>query len=137
MDLRITMDIRFVQEIDFTSIHLYPDYWATGNLTFQLQFTAQYIAGHMAESAGLQKPLIISEVGKYPPLAARNTHLKYLYGIAASSAASNGALAGKIPFQLRKGLMLSGHYILECSYSIHVSQGPESVDQSAITKFDL
>ncbi len=83
-----------VQAVDFTSIHLYPDYWATGNLTFQLQFTAQFIAGHMAESATLQKPLIISEFGKYPPLADRNTYLQYVYGVAASSASSGGTLAG-------------------------------------------
>lgn len=83
-----------VQAVDFTSIHLYPDYWATGNLTFQLDFTAQFIAGHIAESAALQKPLIISEFGKYPPLADRNTYLQYVYGTAASSAASGGPLAG-------------------------------------------
>ena len=85
----------FLQAIDFTSIHLYPDFWASSNLTFQLQFSAQYINGHMAESAALQKPLIISEFGKLPPLADRNTYLRSVYGVAASSAASSGPLAGE------------------------------------------
>lgn len=55
----------------------------------------------MAVSAALQKPLIISEFGKYPPLADRNAYLKYVYGIAATSAASNGPLAGEIGFSIR------------------------------------
>ena len=53
-----------MQGVDFTSVHLYPDYWATGNLTFQLDFTAQFLTGHIAESSRLNKPLIIGEFGK-------------------------------------------------------------------------
>ena len=77
-------------------IHIYPDFMTSaGNLTMQLEFTQQYIQGHMDESQKLNKPLVIGEIGKEPPLADRNTYFSSVFQTAMQSAASGGTLAGR------------------------------------------
>ena len=84
-----------MQAIDVTSVHLYTDLYGIGGVQSQIKFTTEYLAGHLKVSAGLQKPLIITEFGKLPPLADRNAFFSYIYKTAESSAFENGPLAGE------------------------------------------
>ena len=87
-----------LQGVDLTMIHIYPDFMTSaGNLTMQLEFTQQYIQGHVEESQKLNKPLVIGEIGKEPPLADRNTYFTSVFQTAMQSAARGGTLAGGLP----------------------------------------
>ena len=83
-----------MQGIDFTSVHLYTDFYGVGDLEGQLQWVERNLQAHMNISEALQKPLIITEWGKLPPLPERNAFSKFIYDLATQSAMEGGVLAG-------------------------------------------
>ena len=62
----------------------------------QMSFTAKYMEGHLNVSGLLEKPLIITEFGKLPPLSERNAFFKFIYSLALASAEEDGPLAGQL-----------------------------------------
>lgn len=87
-----------MQGIDFTSVHLYTDFYGVGDLEGQLEFVERSLRGHMNISEALNKPLIITEWGKLPPIPERNTFSEFIYDLAAQSASERGVLAGDLLF---------------------------------------
>ena len=77
------------------SVHLYTDLYGVGDVQLQIRFTAEYLRSHLTLSADLQKPLIITEFGKLPPLSERNAFLSYIFDLAEASASTGGPFAGK------------------------------------------
>lgn len=84
-----------LQAIDFTSLHLYTDLYGIGDVESQINFTAEYLKSHLEVTADLQKPLIITEFGKLPPLSDRNAYFSHLYSLVEASVNTGGPLAGK------------------------------------------
>ncbi|KAI3873152.1 hypothetical protein MKW92_004973 [Papaver armeniacum] len=56
-----------IPEVDFTTIHLYPDQWLPGSSDqAQLDFVDKWVQAHIhdSNSAAIGKPLLLAEFGK-------------------------------------------------------------------------
>ncbi|GAA0144347.1 hypothetical protein Leryth_016872 [Lithospermum erythrorhizon] len=117
-----------VKEIDFATIHAYPDAWLIGeNDGDQMRFMQRWIMSHSTDSKTiLKKPLIFSEFGKSNKdpgfnIKTRDSFMssiyKYIYGLA-----QNGALAGGLVWQLLANEMEP----YDDGYGIVLSQNPST-----------
>ncbi|KAJ3696762.1 hypothetical protein LUZ61_000467 [Rhynchospora tenuis] len=97
-----------IKEIDFATIHAYPDLWLSGKSEeIQKDFVQQWIWNHLLVSTKiLQKPLVFTEFGKSgkdPGFTEsnRDTFLEAIYNTIYNLArTSNGTLAGGLIWQL-------------------------------------
>ncbi|XP_057972942.1 mannan endo-1,4-beta-mannosidase 5-like [Malania oleifera] len=96
-----------IKEIDFTSIHAYPDAWLSGqNQTSQMAFVQRWMTSHSADSKTiLKKPLVFAEFGKSKKVAdytasGRDTYLKSIYTTIYNDASKGGGMRGGLVWQL-------------------------------------
>ncbi|XP_057973788.1 mannan endo-1,4-beta-mannosidase 5-like [Malania oleifera] len=96
-----------IKEIDFTTIHAYPNDWLPGaNNSSQMAFVQRWMTIHSMDSnAILKKPLVFAEFGKSKKEAGYNTHMRdsYLSAIYTTiykDASKGGPMAGGLVWQL-------------------------------------
>ncbi|KAM7511484.1 hypothetical protein LguiB_010359 [Lonicera macranthoides] len=101
-----------IKEIDFATIHAYPDIWLSGqNEVAQMAFMERWMSSHWEDSrTTLKKPLVIAEFGKSSKdpgytLSARDTFMNTIYKSIYSFARSGGTLGGGLVWQLIAGGM--------------------------------
>ncbi|KAL6658609.1 hypothetical protein ACP70R_004195 [Stipagrostis hirtigluma subsp. patula] len=97
-----------IPEIDFATIHIYPDQWLPGQSEkAQDAFTRRWIRSHWQDArAVLRKPLVLTEFGKSSRdpgygAAGRDAYIRAVYRSAYGLArAGGGALAGAMVWQV-------------------------------------
>ncbi|WJX13454.1 mannan endo-1,4-beta-mannosidase [Trifolium repens] len=97
-----------IPQIDFATIHLYPDQWLINSSTKSVKnaFVDKWIESHIQDSNTiLGKPIIIAEFGKSSnssgySIAKRNSYFSKIYKAISKSANSGGSCAGGIFWQL-------------------------------------
>ncbi|XP_045807817.1 mannan endo-1,4-beta-mannosidase 4-like [Trifolium pratense] len=96
-----------IPEIDFATIHIYPDQWLPGSdETTENAFVEKWIEGHIEDSNNvLGKPLIIAEFAKSSKspgysIYKRDNYFKKIYEAISTSATGGGSCAGGIFWQL-------------------------------------
>ncbi|XP_019423108.1 PREDICTED: mannan endo-1,4-beta-mannosidase 5-like [Lupinus angustifolius] len=117
-----------VKEIDFTTIHAYPDNWVQGKSDKErIVFLQRWIDSHMNDSMTIvKKPLIVEEFGrniKGNNVESRDSLMSdvysYIYEIAKNS---NGGLGGAMVWQI----MSEGMESYGDGYEIVLSQSPST-----------
>lgn len=97
-----------VKEIDFTTIHAYPDVWLSGqNDEAQMTFIWNWMANHLRDSRTiLKKPMVFSEFGKSSKdpgfsVEGRDTFMSSVYANIYSYARSTrGGIGGGLVWQI-------------------------------------
>ncbi|XP_010914840.1 putative mannan endo-1,4-beta-mannosidase 9 [Elaeis guineensis] len=96
-----------IPEIDFATIHAYPDQWIPGSSEqAQLVFLQHWIQSHIGDAdAVVRKPLVITEFGKSSRLSGytvrkRDTMYRMVYNSIYASARSGGPCRGGLFWQL-------------------------------------
>ncbi|KAJ1417201.1 Glycoside hydrolase, family 5 [Sesbania bispinosa] len=95
-----------VPEIDFATIHIYPEQWVSGSdEAAQEEFVNKWVQAHTQDSNDvLGKPILLTEFGKSSRLSGysvdiRNSYFGKLYNFIYSSASSGGPCAGGLFWQ--------------------------------------
>ncbi|KAL2345590.1 hypothetical protein Fmac_006875 [Flemingia macrophylla] len=96
-----------VPEIDFSTIHLYPDQWLTNsNETAQELFVDKWVEAHIEDSNNvLRKPILVTEFGKSTKspgykVEKRNSYFEKIYKLVYDSCSSGGSCVGGLFWQL-------------------------------------
>ncbi|XP_020210953.1 mannan endo-1,4-beta-mannosidase 4 [Cajanus cajan] len=98
-----------VPEIDFATIHLYPDQWlSNSNETAQDIFGHKWVEAHIEDSNNvLKKPILLSEFGKSTKCAGyrysvdkRNSYFEKQYKLIYNSGSRGGSCVGGLFWQL-------------------------------------
>ncbi|KAL5776110.1 hypothetical protein ACOSP7_009036 [Xanthoceras sorbifolium] len=96
-----------IKEIDFTTIHAYPDQWVFGQSDrAQMQFLLRWMTSHWTDSKNIvKKPLIFSEFGKSNRDAGyninvRDSFLNTVYTSIYNLAKNGGTIGGGLVWQL-------------------------------------
>ncbi|XP_028791425.1 mannan endo-1,4-beta-mannosidase 4-like [Neltuma alba] len=96
-----------VPEIDFTTIHLYPDQWVGGSDdAAQSEFVDKWVEAHIEDSDKvIGKPILLSEFGTSSRSSGysvdkRNSYFEKLYGLIYKSASSGGSCGGGLFWQV-------------------------------------
>ncbi|GAU27612.1 hypothetical protein TSUD_270010 [Trifolium subterraneum] len=96
-----------VNEIDFATIHAYPDNWLTGqNDTVQMAFMQRWMTSHLEDSRTiLKKPLVFTEFGKSKndpgyDISSRDSFMNSVYSSIYGLAQNGGTFAGGLVWQL-------------------------------------
>ncbi|XP_045828847.1 mannan endo-1,4-beta-mannosidase 5-like [Trifolium pratense] len=96
-----------VKEIDFATIHAYPDSWLTGqNDTVQMEFMQKWMTSHLEDSRTiLKKPLVFTEFGKSKndpgyDINSRDSFMNAVYSSIYGLAQNGGTFAGGLVWQL-------------------------------------
>ncbi|KAG6401088.1 hypothetical protein SASPL_137933 [Salvia splendens] len=118
-----------IAEIDFATVHSYPDQWLTGESDEeQLLFLDEWLSSHIKDAeTKIQKPLLFAEFGKSSKdpgyrTSARDEVMGAVYGAIYSSARRGGAAAGGLFWQL----MSEGVENLGDGYGIVLSRSPST-----------
>ncbi|KAB1210974.1 Mannan endo-1,4-beta-mannosidase 5 [Morella rubra] len=118
-----------VKEIDFATIHAYPDAWLPGqNNDAQMAFTQRWLTSHWTDSMIiLKKPLIFAEFGKSKKspgysISARDSFLNTIYTNIYNLARQGGTIGGGLVWQI----MAEGMESYYDGYEIVLSQNPSS-----------
>ncbi|XP_062153283.1 mannan endo-1,4-beta-mannosidase 5-like isoform X2 [Alnus glutinosa] len=119
-----------VKEIDFATIHAYPDAWLPGqNGNAQMAFMQRWLTSHWGDSRSvLKKPLIFAEFGKSKKdpagfsVGARDAFLNAVYTNIYDLARDGGIMGGGLVWQIMAEGMES-HYD---GYEIVLSQNPST-----------
>ncbi|XP_057501968.1 mannan endo-1,4-beta-mannosidase 5-like [Actinidia eriantha] len=118
-----------IREIDFATIHSYPDIWLSGqNDNSQTAFMERWMASHWADSRTiLRKPLVIAEFGKSSKdpgynLNSRDSFMNAVYSNMDNLAKSGGTIGGSLVWQLVAGGMEPYHD----GYEIVLSENPST-----------
>ncbi|KAK9205204.1 hypothetical protein WN943_015471 [Citrus x changshan-huyou] len=118
-----------IKEIDFTTIHAYPDQWLPGKNDYaQMQFVQKWLESHWTDSKTiLKKPLVFSEFGKSSKEAGfsinvRDSFLNTIYVNIYNIARNGGAIGGGMVWQL----MAEGMQPYFDGYEIVLSQNPST-----------
>ncbi|EHA8589425.1 Mannan endo-1,4-beta-mannosidase 1 [Cocos nucifera] len=116
-----------IPEIDFATIHAYPDQWIPGPSELaQLVFLQHWIQSHIGDAdAVLRKPLVITEFGKSSRLSGdtvrkRDIMYRMVYTSIYASARSGGPCRGGLFWQL----LTQGMDGLRDGYEIIFSESP-------------
>ncbi|KAF9593107.1 hypothetical protein IFM89_020171 [Coptis chinensis] len=116
-----------IAEIDFTTIHAYPDAWFPGSDDqTQLKFVQKWLQVHIEDSNEiLKKPLLFTEFGKSSNISGynimrRDTYYDTVYNDIYTSAKSGGACKGALFWQaLNQGMndLCDGYEVIlvECN----------------------
>ncbi|KAL6315245.1 hypothetical protein AAG906_000323 [Vitis piasezkii] len=117
-----------VKEIDFTTIHAYPDIWLSGkDDSSQMAFMQRWMTSHLTDSETIiKKPMVFSEFGKSSKdqgysISARDTFLNAVYTNIYNFARSGG-IGGGLVWQL----MVEGMQSYDDGYDIVLSQNPST-----------
>ncbi|XP_015070753.2 mannan endo-1,4-beta-mannosidase 4-like [Solanum pennellii] len=95
-----------IREIDFTTIHIYPDQWLPGSTPeAQDQWASQWIQAHIDDSKLLKKPILIGEFGKSSNttgynIKMRDNYFGKIYGNIFNCAKNGGPCGGGLFWQL-------------------------------------
>uniref|UniRef100_A0A7N0U9L9 mannan endo-1,4-beta-mannosidase n=1 Tax=Kalanchoe fedtschenkoi TaxID=63787 RepID=A0A7N0U9L9_KALFE len=96
-----------VPEIDFATIHAYPDAWLSGQSDYsQTEFLQRWMAMHSSDSRSiLKKPLVFTEFGKSSKdpgysISSRDEFLSGVYASILSLARNEGSFAGGLVWQI-------------------------------------
>ncbi|KAG5044215.1 hypothetical protein JHK87_008130 [Glycine soja] len=95
-----------VPEIDFTTIHLYPQWMSRFNETAQDVFINNWVQVHIQDANDvLRKPILLSEFGLSSKISGygvekRNSLFEKLYNLIYKSASNRGSCAGGLFWQL-------------------------------------
>ncbi|GMN56460.1 hypothetical protein TIFTF001_025585 [Ficus carica] len=116
-----------IKEIDFTTIHAYPDLWLPGqNDNAQMAFVQRWLTSHWTDSRTiLKKPLVLSEFGKSKKdpgysKSARDIFMNTVYANIYELARSGGGIGGGLVWQI----MAQGMENYGDGYDIVLSQNP-------------
>ncbi|KAK9134156.1 hypothetical protein Syun_013486 [Stephania yunnanensis] len=116
-----------IKEIDFATIHAYPDIWLSGQgEEAQLAFVERWATSHWTDSRTiLKKPLVFAEFGKSNKdpgysLSGRDSFLSNVYGNIYKSARSGGTMGGGLVWQI----LGEGMDSYNDGYEIVMSQSP-------------
>ncbi|PON36139.1 1,4-alpha-glucan-branching enzyme [Parasponia andersonii] len=119
-----------IKEIDFTTIHAYPDVWLSGqNDNSQMAFLQRWLTSHWEDSRTiLKKPLVFAEFGKSKKdpgysESGRDNFLNTLYSNI-YNLARNGGIGGGLVWQI----MAQGMESYYDGYEIVLSQNPATAD---------
>ncbi|XP_034677044.1 mannan endo-1,4-beta-mannosidase 5-like [Vitis riparia] len=117
-----------IKEIDFTTIHAYPDIWLSGkDDSSQMAFMQRWTMSHWTDSRTIiKKPMVFSEFGKSSKdpgysLSARDSFLNAVY-TNIYNFARNGGIGGGLVWQL----MGEGMQSYDDGYEIVLSQTPST-----------
>ncbi|ONK63002.1 uncharacterized protein A4U43_C07F10370 [Asparagus officinalis] len=92
-----------ISQIDFTTIHIYPDQWINGaDDNAETTFLQSWIASHTQDAGSLGKPLMITEFGrssKQFSSAQRDAYYRATYTTIYALARSGGACSGALFWQ--------------------------------------
>ncbi|CBI17042.3 hypothetical protein VitviT2T_029214 [Vitis vinifera] len=117
-----------IKEIDFTTIHAYPDIWLSGkDDSSQMAFMQRWTMSHWTDSRTIiKKPMVFSEFGKSSKdpgysLSARDSFLNAVY-TNIYNFARNGGIGGGLVWQL----MAEGMQSYDDGYEIVLSQTPST-----------
>ncbi|KAK9110832.1 hypothetical protein Sjap_018892 [Stephania japonica] len=118
-----------IKEIDFATIHAYPDVWLSGQgEEAQLAFVERWATSHWTDSRMiLKKPLVFAEFGKSEKdpgfsLSGRDSFLSNVYSNIYNSARSGGTMGGGLVWQL----LGEGMNSYNDGYEIVLSQSPST-----------
>ncbi|PWA70455.1 mannan endo-1,4-beta-mannosidase 1 [Artemisia annua] len=118
-----------IREIDFATIHAYPDQWmSTQNDDSQMAFMQNWMSSHYQDSRTiLKKPLIVAEFGKSSKdpnfnTIKRDSYLNAVYRNIYMEARSGGTVGGGLVWQL----MADGMSSYGDGYEIVLSDNPST-----------
>ncbi|KAL4583153.1 hypothetical protein LXL04_007718 [Taraxacum kok-saghyz] len=118
-----------VKEIDFATIHAYPDQWLPGqNQDSKVAFMQRWMWSHYEDSRTiLKKPLVIAEFGKstdYPEsnINTRDSYINIVYRNIYRMAKTRGTVGGGLVWQL----MAKGMGSFSDGYQIILSENPST-----------
>ncbi|KAI3946310.1 hypothetical protein MKW98_010434 [Papaver atlanticum] len=118
-----------IKEIDFATIHAYPDIWLSGQNDYaQLGFVQKWMSSHWEDSKTiLRKPLVFSEFGRSSKdpgytLSARDEYMKAVYDSIDNLARSGGTIGGGLVWQI----VAEGMESFYDGYEIVLSQNPST-----------
>ncbi|OVA04200.1 Glycoside hydrolase [Macleaya cordata] len=118
-----------VKEIDFATIHAYPDIWLSGQSDYaQLGFLQRWMSSHWTDSMTiLKKPLVFAEFGKSNKdqgytLSGRNSYMNTIYNNIYNFASSGGTMGGGLVWQI----VAEGMESYYDGYEIILSQNPST-----------
>ncbi|XP_026434336.1 mannan endo-1,4-beta-mannosidase 1-like [Papaver somniferum] len=118
-----------IEEIDFATIHAYPDIWLSGQNDYaQLGFVQKWMSSHWTDSRTiLRKPLVFSEFGKSSKdpgytLSARNVYMNAVYNSIYNFARRGGTIGGGLVWQI----VAEGMESFYDGYEIVLSQNPST-----------
>nr|XP_043609588.1 putative mannan endo-1,4-beta-mannosidase 9 [Erigeron canadensis] len=96
-----------INNVDFATIHLYPDQWVSGgSAEAQAEFVQKWITSHLEDCKTIvKKPLLIAEFGKSSwssgyTIEARNAYFENIFNMAYESAKKDGACSGTTFWQV-------------------------------------
>ncbi|PWA45125.1 mannan endo-1,4-beta-mannosidase 1 [Artemisia annua] len=118
-----------IREIDFATIHAYPDQWfSTQSEDSQMAFMQRWMSSHYQDSRTvLKKPLVIAEFGKSSKdsdytISKRDSYLNAVYRNIYMEARSGGTVGGGLVWQL----MADGLSSYGDGYEIILSETPST-----------
>ncbi|KAI3873151.1 hypothetical protein MKW92_004972 [Papaver armeniacum] len=117
-----------IPEIDFTTIHLYPDQWLPDSSEqTQLQFVKKWVQSHTHDSASIRKPILLAEFGKSSKAAGykvgqRDAYFRRLYYTIYACARSGGPCGGAMFWQL----MAQGMDSYKDGYEVVLAECPST-----------
>ncbi|PIN11252.1 Mannan endo-1,4-beta-mannosidase [Handroanthus impetiginosus] len=119
-----------VPQVDFATIHLYPDQWVPGsNEEDQAKFVEKWIQAHANDSKSiLGKPLALTEFGKSSrssgyTVGARDKYFQTIFDNIYNSARNGGAYGGALFWQV----MAKGMENWSDGYEVVLEQNPSTV----------
>ncbi|PWA54931.1 glycoside hydrolase, family 5 [Artemisia annua] len=117
-----------INDIDFATIHIYPDQWVSGDKEAQAKFAKKWIKSHIEDcNSVLRKPLLITEFGKSSrskgyTVKQRDEYFRNIFNTAYQSAKSGGSCSGTMFWQvLAKGMENWGD-----SYQVVLENNPST-----------
>ncbi|KAL8550169.1 hypothetical protein ACS0TY_008844 [Phlomoides rotata] len=117
-----------IPQVDFTTIHLYPDQWVPGsNDEVQDEFVQKWIQEHIDDSKKiLGKPLLVTEFGKSSgyDVAKRDAYLAEIFNSVYSCARSGGPCGGALFWQV----MALGMENWSDGYEVVLEQSPSTAN---------
>ncbi|CAI9099603.1 OLC1v1036451C1 [Oldenlandia corymbosa var. corymbosa] len=118
-----------IKEIDFATIHAYPDQWISGqDDNAQMGFMQRWMTSHWEDSKNiLKKPLVVAEFGKSSKdpgfsLTNRDDFMGNVYRLIYGFARSGGTMGGSLIWQL----MAQGMDSYNDGYGIVLGQDPST-----------
>ncbi|KAL0463376.1 UNVERIFIED_CONTAM: putative mannan endo-1,4-beta-mannosidase 9 [Sesamum latifolium] len=116
-----------IPQVDFTTIHLYPDQWVSGsNDEAQNEFVEKWIQAHINDSKSiLKKPLVVSEFGKSSrssgyTVEARDRYFGLIFNRVYGCARRRGPCGGALFWQV----MAEGMENWSDGYEVVLEQSP-------------
>ncbi|KAL3845099.1 hypothetical protein ACJIZ3_002502 [Penstemon smallii] len=126
-----------IAEVDFTTIHLYPDQWVYGaSDEVQAEFVEKWIQSHINDSkVVLGKPLLVAEFGKSSrsagyTIGARDKYLGSIFNSVYNCARDGGPCGGALFWQV----MAQGMENWSDGYEVVLEQNPSTagvIDQQS------